>query len=84
MVVTRSRLEPARRREASDFPLAMKISKTRMRCVPLAFAWAAAQCESDLSMESYLDALSTTKGEGMSKREPQYGPMRVRQRGAIE
>ena len=74
MVVTHSRLEPARRREAPDFSLAGKFSTTRVRCVPLAFAWAAAQCESDLSMESCLVALSSAIGEGLSRREPQSEP----------
>ena len=80
----RPRLEPARRREAPDFPLAGKFSTTRVRRGPLAFAWAVAQCESDLSMESCLVALSTTRSEGQSRRDPHYGPIRVRQRGAIE
>jgi hypothetical protein len=84
MVVTHPRLEPARRREAPDFPLAGKFSTMRVRCVPLAFAWASAQCESDLSIESCLVALSTTRGEGLSRREPHSGTIRVRQREAIE
>ena len=84
MVVTHPRLEPARRREAPDFPLAGKFSTMRVRCVPLAFAWASAQCESDLSMECCLVALLTTRGEGLSRREPHYGSIIIRQRGAIK
>ena len=84
MVATRPHLELARRREAPDFPLAGKFSTTRVRCVPLEVAWAAVQCESDISMESCLVTLSTTKGEGLSRRKPQLGPIVVCQRGAIE
>ena len=75
IVMTRPRLDPARRREAPDFPSARKCSTTRVRCVPLAFAWASAQCESDLSMERCLVALSTIRGEGLFRREPHYGPI---------
>jgi len=84
MVVTRPRLEPACRREAPDFPLAGKFRTTQVRCVSLACAWATARSASDLSMESCLVALLTTIGEGLSRRKPQFGPIRVRQRGAIE
>ena len=84
MVVTRPRSEPARRREALDFSFACKLSTTQVHCVPLAFAWAAAHCDSDRYMESCLVDLSTTRGEGLSRREPHSGPIRVRQWGAIE
>jgi len=84
MVVTRPRLEHACRQEAPDFHLAGKLSTTRVRYEPLALAWAAARCESDLSVESCLDALSTSRGEGLLGRDPHYGFISVRQRGAIE
>ena len=84
MVATRPRLVVARRLGAPDFTFAGKFRKTRVRCVLLASAWAAARCDSDLSMESCLVALSTTRGEGLSGRKPHDGSIKVRQRGAIE
>jgi len=62
MVVARLRLEVARRRGAPDFPFAWKVITTQARCVPLAAARVASLCESYLSMESSLVALSTTRG----------------------
>ncbi len=84
MVVGRPRLEHAYRRGASAFPLAGNFKRTRVQFAPLAVAWAAARCEGDLSMESCLVAMYTTRGEGLSRREPQPWPIMVRQRGAIE
>ena len=70
MVVDRPRLEPACRRGGRAFPLAGKCKRMRVRLALLAVAWAAARCESDLSMESCLVSLSTSRGEGLSGREP--------------
>jgi len=70
MVVASLRLEVARRPGVPDFPFAGKFSTTPARCVPLAAARVAARCESDLSMESCLVAMSTTRGEGLSGRKP--------------
>jgi hypothetical protein len=84
MVVARPRLEVARRRGTPNFSFAGKFRKTRVRCVPLASVWAAARYESDLSMEFFLVALSRARGEGLSRREPHFGLIKVRQRGAIK
>ncbi len=67
-----------------DFPFVGKFITSQARYVPLAAARAAAHCESDLSMESCLVSLSTTRGEGLFRREPQSRSIMVRQRGAIE
>jgi len=84
MIVVRPRVEVARRRGGPDFPFAGKFRKTRVRRVPLAFAWAEARCESDLSMESCLVALSTTREEGLFGRESHSGSISFRHRGANE
>jgi len=70
MVVDRPRLEPVCRRGALAFPLAGKWKRMRVRFAPLAVVWAAALCESDLAMESRLVALSTSRAEGLSGRDP--------------
>ncbi len=79
MVVARLRLEVARRRGVPDFP-----STTHARCVPLVAALVVARCESDLSTERCLVAMSTLRREGLSGREPHSKFIMVRQRGAIE
>ena len=84
MVVDRTRLAPACRRGVLAFPLAGKFKRMRVRFALLAVARAAFRCESNLSMESILIALSTTRGEGQTRREPQSWPIMVRERGAIE
>ena len=70
MMVVRLRLEVARRRGAPVFPCVGKFVMIQGRCVSLPAARVASRCESDLSMESCLVALSTTIGEGLSGREP--------------
>jgi len=84
MFVALPRLELAWRRRAPAFPLTGKFRRMRVRFAPLAVAWAAARCENDLSMERCLVALSTTRGEGLSEREPQSWLIIVRHREAIE
>ncbi len=84
MGVTRLRLDVARRRGAPDFPFVGKFSTTQARCVPQAAARMASLYESNLSMENCLVALSTTRGEGLSGRDPQSGFGMDRHRGAIE
>jgi hypothetical protein len=71
MVVDHTRLAPARQRGVFAFPLAGKCKSMRVRFVLLASARAAARFERELSMESCLVALSTSRGDGMSWREPQ-------------
>ena len=66
------------------FPLAGDFKSMQMWFVLLAAARAAARFERDLSMESCLVALSTTRGEGMFEREPQSWPIKVFHRVAIE
>ena len=78
MVVARLRLEVARRRGVPDFPFVGKFSTTQTRCVPLSTARVAVRCESDLSMESCLVAMSTTRGKILPKWEPQSGSILVR------
>ena len=78
MVVALLHLEVARRRGASDFPFVGKCSMMHARCVALAAARVASRCESDLSMEGCLVALSTTSGESLSGRESQSGLSMVR------
>jgi hypothetical protein len=68
MVVARPRLELACWWRDLAFNLAGKLKRMRMRFAPLAFARAAARCESDLSMESCFVAPSIVRGEGMSGR----------------
>ena len=84
MVVGRPRLEPAYRRGGLALPLAGKFKRIRVRCVPLAITCVVALCSSELSIESCLVALSTTRGEGLSGRESQSWPITVRQGWAIE
>ena len=84
MVVDRTRLAPAFRRGVLAFPLAGKFKRMRVRFVPWAVSRAAGRFESELSMESYVLALSTSRGKGLSGREPQSWPIMVRQREAIE
>ena len=80
MVVGRPRLEPACRRGTLALPLAGKLKKIRVWCVPVAIACDVALCSSDLYIESRLVALPTTRGEGLSGRESQSWPITVRQR----
>ena len=84
MVVAHLRLEVARRRGFPDLHFVGKFNTTQARCVPLAAARAAARCESNLSIESCLVALSPVRGEGLSRRVPHSGYIMVRQRGAIK
>jgi len=70
MVMARLHLEVAHRRGVPGFPFVGKLSTMHARCVPLVAARAAARCESDLSTESCLVALSTIQGEGLSGRVP--------------
>ena len=56
--------------EGPAFPLAGKFRRMWVRFAPLAVTWVTTRCESDLSMESCLVAVSTTRGKGMSGREP--------------
>ena len=79
-----TRVAPACRREVLALPLLGKVKRMRVRLVPWEVARAAARFENELSMESYLVALSTARGEGLSGREPHSWPIMVRQRGAIE
>ena len=84
MVVGRILLAPACPRGVLPFPLARKFKNKRVRCVLLTAARAEARFERELSMESCLVALSTTRGGGFSGREPQSWPIKVLHRGAIE
>ena len=84
MVVKRNRLAPACPRGVLAFPLAGKFKSMRVRFVLLAAARVAASFEREPSMESCLVALSTTRGDGLSGREPQSWPIKVLHRGAIE
>ena len=79
MVVARQRLEVALRRGVPVFPFVGKFNMMQARCVSLVAAWVASRCESNLSMESCLVALSTTIGESLSGRESQSGFNMVRQ-----
>ena len=80
MVVARLRLEVARRRGAPVFPFVGKFGMVHARFVSPAAARVASRCESDLPIEICLVALSTTREEDLSRREPQipigvpYGP----------
>jgi hypothetical protein len=82
-VVTILRLRFARKCVAHNLPFVGKFSTMRVRRVALASAWLMICYERVLAMESWLDALSTARGEGLSGREPQSGSSMVRQRGAI-
>ncbi len=73
MVVVRRRLAAARRHHALVFSFVGKFSMMQARCESLAAARVASRCESDLSMESCLVALSTTREEGLVGRESQSG-----------
>jgi hypothetical protein len=84
MVVGRILLAPAWPRGFRVFPLAGKFKFTRMRCVLLAAARVAARFAREFSMESCLVALSTARGDGLSGSEPQFGPIKILHRGAIE
>ena len=77
MVVDRTRLAPACPRGVFAFPLAGKCKSTRVRYVLLAAVRAAARFERELSMESCLVALSTSKGDGLFGREPHSWPIKV-------
>jgi hypothetical protein len=83
MVVDRTRLTPACPLGVFAFPLSEKCKSMRVRFVLLAAARAAARFERELSMERCLFALSTTRGDGLSRRELQSWPIKVLQRGAI-
>jgi hypothetical protein len=65
-------------------PLVRKFSTMQSLCVVLASARVPVRCARALSMESFLVALSTASGEGLSGREPQSGVVMVRHRGALE
>jgi len=82
-VVTYLRLWVARWRGAPDLPFVGKFSMMRVRRVALASARYMTCCESALSMGRYLVALSTARGEGLSRRKPQSGSSMVRQRRAF-
>ncbi len=69
MVVGRILLAPACPRGVLPFPLARNIKNKRVRCVLLIVARAAARFERELSMKSCLVALSTARGDGLSRRE---------------
>jgi hypothetical protein len=60
-------LAVALRRGAPVFPFVGKFIIMRRCCEFLVAARAASRCENDLSMESCLVALSTTRGEGLSR-----------------
>ena len=83
MVVARPCLVHAWRWRAPVSPLAGKFRRMRVWFAPLTFAWAAVRCESDLSMESCLVALSIGREEGLFGREPQSWSITVRQRRTI-
>ena len=83
MEVARLHLEVALRHGAPVFSFVEKFNMMQARCVSLASARMASGCESDLSTESCLVDLSTTRGEGLSRRESQSGFSMVRQRGAM-
>ena len=78
MVMACLRLEVALRRGAPIFIFVGKFIMMHARFVSLAAARVASRCESDLSMESCLVALSTIRREGMSGRESQSGFSKVR------
>jgi len=84
MVVGRILLAPTWPRRVRVFPLAGKFKFMRVRCVLLAAPRVAARFPRELSMESCLVAMSTARGDGMSCNEPQFGPIKVLHRGAIE
>jgi hypothetical protein len=84
MVVGGNLLAPACPRGVLAFPLAGKFKSMRVRCVLLIAARAAAHFERELSMESCLVALSTTRGDGLSGREPMSWPIKVLHGGVIE
>ena len=83
MVVACLRLWVARQRGAHNLPFVGKFSTMRARRVALVSARITVRCESALSMEGCLVALSTANSEGLSWREPRSGFIMVRQRGAI-
>ena len=84
MVVDRTCMAPAYRREVVAFPLAGKFKRMRVRFVPWAVARATARFDSELSIESCLVAMSTARGEGISRSEPHFWPIMAHQRGAIK
>jgi hypothetical protein len=77
MVVDRTRLAPGCPRGVLAFPLAGKCKSMRVRFVLLAAARAAARFERELSTDSCLVALSTSREDGLSGREPQYWLIKV-------
>jgi hypothetical protein len=70
MDVDRTRLVPACPRGDFAFPLAGKCKSMRGRVVLLTTVRVAAHFERELIMESCLVAMSTTRGYGLSDREP--------------
>jgi hypothetical protein len=72
-----TRLAPACPRGVLAFPLAGKCKSVRARFVLLEAARAAARFEREISMESCLVALSTSRGGGLSGREPQSWAIKV-------
>jgi len=70
MVMDRTRLAPAYLRGVRNIPLAGKGKLRRVRSVILASARVAARLEREVSMESCLVAMSTTRGDGLPGREP--------------
>ncbi len=84
MVMGHTRLVPACPRGGFYFTLAGKCKSMRVRFVVLAAVRVAARSERELSMESFLVALSTSRGDGLFGREPKSWPIKILQRGAIE
>ena len=77
MVVDQTRLVPAYPRGVFVFSLAGKCKSMRVRLVLLVAVRAAARFEKELFMESFLVALSTTRGDGLSRRDLQFWPIKV-------
>ena len=84
MVVGRVLLAPVGPRGVLAFHLAGKFKSMRVRCELLIAARAAVHFERELSMESYLVALSTARGDGLSRRGPYSWPIKVLHWGAFE
>jgi hypothetical protein len=68
---------------APVLPFAGKLRTMRGPRVRFACERERAMCSRALSMESYFEALSRSRGEVLSRREPWYGFSVFRQRGAI-
>ena len=83
-VVTISRLGVARWRGAPDLLFVGKLSTMRVRRVELAPVEVLELWERSRSMESWMVALSTARGECLSGRELHLCSNRVRHRGTIK